>query len=632
MASWHDDFVLGDWNVSPKLNRVWRGDKRVSIKHKSMAVLVFLADAAGEVVTRDEIMDAVWPGMAVTDDVLTQSIVEIRKALDDDAKHPTVIETVPRVGFRLIASVGASGTRRWPVRPVQFGIGLAVVAIVTWVALEWGDDSRNPVIKVYESPSIVVLPFENLSDDPENAFFAEGMSEEIRNLLTRIPNLRVIGRLSSHTVKKDGEELAVIGQRLGVRSVLEGTVRKSGDRVRISTQLTDISSGAVTWSESYERTMSSTDMFEIQDNVAVAIIDSLQMHISTNPTRGRPTENTEAWLLFLKARVAANLFEMQEAETLLLQATELDPDFAEAYEMLSFVYWNLPGQISVQDAQRRMGEAAQKAIALDPDLVRAQTYYQIAIPGRGMRLRTIEAFERAVHERPDDPWLLEHFTFLLTEFGYPDEALEYAKRLVEFDPLSELAHSQRSVTLFAAGRTDEALAALEFTNPASWEPGYWKWAVAGMNLIENRDEVAIGYFESWLQEHDYPDPDWYRKLVNDARDTANGEAYLEQRIPEIVAALADVDEFDWHRGLTSLYLYFGYLDRYFELVLATEPDATTWHPAGVHLWRNSIFRRLGPTAHPMYLEFVRRMGVLDVWERRGPPDFCDKVDGEWVCE
>ena len=111
MASWHDDFVLGDWNVSPKLNRVWRGDKRGSIKHKSMAVLVFLADAAGEVVTRDEIMDAVWPGMAVTDDVLTQSIVEIRKALDDDAKHPTVIETVPRVGFRLIASVGASGDR-----------------------------------------------------------------------------------------------------------------------------------------------------------------------------------------------------------------------------------------------------------------------------------------------------------------------------------------------------------------------------------------------------------------------------------------------------------------------------------------------------------------------------------------
>ena len=632
MAAWHDDFVLGDWHVSPKLNRVTRGDEHVSVKHKSMAVLVVLADAGGEVVTRDEIMDAVWPGMVVTDDVLTQSIVELRKALDDDARQPTIIETVPRVGFRLIVSVDSVGVRRSPGKPLQFGIGLVVVAIVTWVAFEWVDDSRDPVITVYDEPSIAVLPFDNLSDDPDNEFFAEGISEEIRNLLARIPDLKVIGRLSSHAVKNDGEDLGEIGHKLGVRSVLEGTVRQSGDRVRISTQLTDISSGAVMWSESYERTMTLTEMFEVQDSVAAAIIDALQMHVSAHPTRGRPTEVPEAYALFLKARVAANEFAMQEAEVLLLQATGLDPNFAEAHEMLAFVYWNLPGDISVEEAQRRMGEAAARAIALDPDLVLAQTYYEIAAIGPGMRLRTIEAFERAAHERPDDPWLLEGVTFLLTEFGYPDEALGYANRLVELDPLSELAHSQRSVTLYAAGRTNDAIAALEFTNPSSWEPSYWKWAVAGINLIENRDEVAIAYFETWLREHGYPDSAWFRELVTGARDSANGEKYLDQRVPEIVAAMAEVDDVDWLRGLTSLYLVFGYLDRYYELVFATEPDATTWHSAGVHLWRNSIFRRKGPIAHPRYLEFVELMGVLDVWERRGPPDFCDKVDGSWVCE
>jgi tetratricopeptide (TPR) repeat protein len=233
-----------------------------------------------------------------------------------------------------------------------------------------------------------------------------------------------------------------------------------------------------------------------------------------------------------------------------------------------------------------------------------------------MRLRTIDAFENAAGERLDDPWILEGFTFLLTEFGYPDEALKYANRLAEFDPLSELAHSQQAATLYAAGRKDDAFAALEFANPTSWEPSYWKWTVAGMNLIENRDEVAIEYFESWLKEHDYPAPPWLRELVNGVRDCMNGQAYLDRRIPEITAAMADVDDFDWRRGLTSLYLYFGYLDRYYELVLATEPVATTWHSAGVHLWRNAIFRRLGPTAHPRYLEFVELMGVLDVWERR----------------
>ena len=632
MTSWHDDFVIGDWHVSPKLNRVRRGDESITVKHKSMAVLVFLVDAAGDVVTRDEIMDAIWPGMAVTDDVLTQSIVELRKAMDDDAKHPTIIETVPRVGFRLVASINAVQKRRAPGRPLQFAIVLVAAAIVAWIALEWAASRRNPVITVQDSPSIAVLPFDNLSDDQENEFFAEGMSEEIRNLLARIPDLKVIGRMSSHAVKSDGEALEVIGQKLGVRSVLEGTVRRSGDRVRISTQLTDIPSRTVIWSESYERTMSPTEMFEIQDSIAVAIIDALQVHVGATPSRGRPTDIPEAYTLFLKARVAANKFEMQEAEELLLQATELDPNFAEAYEMLSFVYWNLPGEINVREAQRRMGETAAKAVAIDPDLILAQAYYQISIPGPGMRLRTIDAFENAAGERLDDPWILEGFTFLLTEFGYPDEALKYANRLAEFDPLSELAHSQQAATLYAAGRKDDAFAALEFANPTSWEPSYWKWTVAGMNLIENRDEVAIEYFESWLKEHDYPDPTWFRELVNGVRDSMNGQAYLDRRIPEITAAMADVDDFDWHRGLTSLYLYFGYLDRYYELVLATEPVATTWHSAGVHLWRNAIFRRLGPTAHPRYLEFVELMGVLDVWERRGPPDFCDTVDGEWVCE
>ena len=103
MASWHSDFVLGDWRVSPKLNRISRDGETVGIKHKSMAVLVFLADAKGEVLTRDEIMDGVWPGMEVTDDVLTQAIHELRHAFDDDAKHPRYIETIPRVGIRLIA-------------------------------------------------------------------------------------------------------------------------------------------------------------------------------------------------------------------------------------------------------------------------------------------------------------------------------------------------------------------------------------------------------------------------------------------------------------------------------------------------------------------------------------------------
>jgi hypothetical protein len=96
--------------------------------------------------------------------------------------------------------------------------------------------------------------------------------------------------------------------------------------------------------------------------------------------------------------------------------------------------------------------------------------------------------------------------------------------------------------------------------------------------------------------------------------------------------MAEVDKFEWQNGLISLYLYFGYLDRYYELVLATDPVDTTWHDAGGHLWRAAIFKRLGSTANAKYVELARLMGVFDVWEQRGPPDFCDKIGGYWICQ
>ena len=517
-------------------------------------------------------------------------------------------------------------------------IGVLAVALVLFAVDRFvlvpdtapASDSAQEIIANEVKQSIAVLAFVNMSDDPGNEYFSDGMSEEILNLLTRIPGLKVIGRTSSFKFKGKNEDLRVIGQTLGVNTVLEGSVRKSGDRVRITAQLVDVSDGTHIWSETYDRTM--TDIFAIQDDVAAAIIDALQVHVVQNPTRGRPTENPEAYALFLKARVAANTSEWRDAEALLLKAVELDPNFAEAYEMLSFVYWMVPGETSVVEAQRLVAEAAAKAIALDPDLVLAQTYYQVTSPGPYIRLRTIEAFEQAARERPDDPWILEGFVFLLTEFGYLQEALTFAERYVELDPLSEFANTHWPLTLYAVGRTEDAVAALEFANQSDWDPHFYKWAIAGVNLVENQGETAIAQFEAYLQQQDYPDSSWFRELVTGARDPATGQAYLDRRIPESVAAMAQVDDLDWHNGLTSLYLYFGYLDRHFELVLATEPGDSTWHYAGAHFWRGSVFRRLGFTAHPKYLEFAESMGIIHIWEQRGPPDFCEKVSGDWVCE
>ncbi|NIS88749.1 MAG: hypothetical protein GTN98_01470 [Woeseiaceae bacterium] len=399
--------------------------------------------------------------------------------------------------------------------------------------------------------------------------------------------------------------------------------------MRITADLVDVSDESRLWSETYDRTM--TDIFEIQDEVAAAIIDALQIHVGAAPSRGQPTGNTEAYALFLRAKVAVNNFEPGVAENLLKEAVRLDPNFAEAWEMLASVYWLAPEGITVVEAQRLMGDSAARAIAIDPGLQLAQTYYTVATPGPYIRWRTLEAYERAAQERPDDLFIMEGLIFLLTEFGYLRDALELSRRYVELDPLSAVAHMHLPITLHAAGRKEEAVAALEFENQSDWDPQMYRWTILGLNLLSDQ-ETAIARVEAYLQRQGHPNPGRFRELVINGQDPATGQAYLDRHIAEFVDAMTEVDGFAWQRGLSSLYLYFGHIDRYFELGLATNISATNWDDAGAHLWRAAVFHALGTTAHPDYLELAEETGVFELWDRRGPPDFCEKVDQQWVCE
>ena len=638
MASWHADFFVGEWRVSPKLTNISKGGQTVGVTHKSMAVLVCLADANGEVVSRNDIMDDVWPGMVVTDDVLTQSIVELRKAFDDDAKHPRVIETIQKVGFRLIARVapasevsGAASSTEVPRVARQYliaALALLGVGIALWFLLDRQESARQPVILVEESPSIAVLPFVNMSDDPGNEYFSDGLSEEILNLLARIPGLKVIGRTSSFAFKGQNEDLRVIGQTLGVKTVLEGSVRKSGERVRITVQLVDVSDGMQIWSDSYDRTM--TDIFAVQDDVAAAIIDALQIHVGAVPSRGRPTENTEAYALFLKARASFNAIDLRVAEEFLLQAIELDPKFAEAYELLAYTYWAQGGGIiEVAEAEKLIGEAAAKALAIDPDLVVAQALLSAADANSYLSLGAIEALERAVREQPSNPGPLRALGWYLQTAGYSREALGIAERFVDLDPLSPIANWYLVDALNAVGRTSEAIAALELM--LQLDHDFAKWLIGEVNLMYKQDDIAIAHFEAYLEQYGSPS-NWVRELVTGARDPATGQAYLDRRLPQIVATMPEDAVYNWQSRLTKWYLYFGFLDRYFEIILDLDPTDSAWTYAGDLVIWGTTWRHLGFTAHPRYLEVADAFGHVELWERRGPPDFCEKVDGQWVCE
>ncbi len=633
-----DAFSIGAWQVCPEENRLKDGDRVVSLEPRVMSVLVCLAHRPGRIVSSDELLELVWQGRAHNDHTVYQAIADLRKALGDDASMPHFIETIPKKGYRLICPVSADvadtvsdevtpdSHRSYRVIAIIAAFAAAIFLTANLQVRDWSLQS----IDEPEEKSIAVLPFVSMSSDPDQEYFSDGLSEEIRTLLSRVPGLKVIGRTSSISFKDENVDIRTVGRTLGVKTVLEGSVRKSGETVRITAQLVDASNGAQIWSETYDRPMK--DIFAVQDDVASAVIDALQLHVSTDWSRGRPTDIPEAYTLFLKAKASMNLYDHRFAEKLLLGAIELDPEFAEAYEMLAYAYWRQAGGvIEARKGQRLMGEAAAKALAIDPDLVLARALYRSSTIEEWSYMREIAAFEEAAHKQPNNPELLNALAWDLFGAGYLREALDIAERLVDLDPLSPTANARLFESLYAVGRTEEAMAELGLQTQLDIDLAMWNLGL--INLAAMQDDMAITYLESANQRSHYPqDPTWMRDFISSARDPVTGAAYLDQHISTSVASKPDEERYNWQLVQTHWYLTFGYLDRYFEQVLATHPTASSWTDAEELIRSGIVYRRLGFTAHPKYLDVAEVTGIVDVWEQRGPPDFCEKVNDQWICE
>ena len=307
--------------------------------------------------------------------------------------------------------------------------------------------------------SIAVLPFVNMSDDASNEYFSDGISEELLNLLVKIPDLRVIARTSSFAFKGKNEDLRVVGRTLGVKTVLEGSVRKSGDRVRITAQLIDVSDGTHLWSETYDRTM--TDVFEIQDDVASAIIDALQIHVGENPTRGQPTESADAYDFYLRGRDYLRRPSVEStlasASELFERAIDLDPQFAHAYAGLCDVHL-ATYRVSRNPASFENAEiACQRALNLDESLwdvhVALGTLYQYS----GRHDAAIRESEAAISLQPGSvrPYLALARTYELQ--NRPDEAEATYARAERIDSSDWAVHNAIGYFLEDNERYDEAI-------------------------------------------------------------------------------------------------------------------------------------------------------------------------------
>ena len=396
-------FRVGDWRAYPLRNRLVGPAGEVQIEPKAMQLLERLAAAAGEVVEREQLLEDLWQGRAMTDEPLTRCIATLRRVLDDSAKDPKYIQTIPKRGYRLVqpvellesatseppAALPAGGIRRKGVYSAAIVILLAAMAIGAY-QLQVRDTASPQHISVKgpaasEPPvhSIAVLPFANLSPDPENEYLADGLAAELLNLLTSIPNLKIAARTSAFAFKDENIDVTEIARQLRVAYILSGSVRQSEGALRISAQLVDANDGYHVWSNSWESEL--RNIFDIQDEIAASVVRALRVELldgAPTTTRADP----EAYALYLQSGEAYQGEPVigedppdrhHRALSLVTHAIAIDPDYAPAWARLAGIQFN-QAQWTIgtdpTEAYARARASAERALSLDPDQTVAMRY------------------------------------------------------------------------------------------------------------------------------------------------------------------------------------------------------------------------------------------------------------------
>ena len=471
-----------------------------------------------------------------------------------------------------------------------------------------------------EPPSIAVLPFVNLSDDKSQAYFADGLSEELLNLLAQTRGLKVTARTSSFAFKGQNKSVSEIAEILNVKTVLEGSVRRAGNRLRVNAQLINAADGYHLWSQSYDREMA--NVFELQDDIAGEIITALrgQLNAGEIPSRGRPTDNMEAYNLHLQGQDRVRADDYVTAITLFRQAIELAPDFGEAHEQLAISLWSLAGGLI--DMPKAMAEAHREAaiaLELNPALGHARTLFIASDMANYDRLLELQSFEQLVREQPQNSKARAGLIYTLLIVGYFDEALAAAQELVAQDPLYGNARVRLGEALYATG--DRATARKEWETAASLNAFNGRWYAAIAALMEGDDDEAIRHM-SHVEWHSEAYIDRFQTLIATAR-SPDGDR--DEFLDELQASSTDYFEFGF------LFVPLGMIDQayeYFERLGAFQPAQTN---AELAIEDATILTGSGFTAHPRYVEMATAYGLTSVWDRRGPPNHCDKIDGNWTC-
>jgi TolB-like protein len=419
-----------------------REGARLQLGSRAIDILCVLAAADGNVVTKDEIMNRVWPGLIVSESNIQVHVSALRKALDEGEDGLSYVVTVPGRGYRLVTRPPLSLTA--DKAPLQ------------------------PSLAIPDRPSIAVLPFANLTADPEQEYFADGIVEEITTALSRIRWLFVIARNSSFTYKGRVGDVRQIGRELGVRYVLEGSVRKAGTRVRITGQLIDASSGVHLWADRFEGSLD--DIFDLQDQITESVVGAIGPKLERaeiERVRRKPTESLHAYDLFLRGMASLHLWTRESTEValeLFYKATERDPDFVTADGLAAWCYvWRqLNGWTTDRSYElAEIARLAQRVSESGEDDAVALAFGGLAL---GYVVGDLEGgaalIDKALVLNPNLAAAWHASGWVRSFLRETDVALQHLSRAIRLSPLDPLMFSMLQVTAlahFIAGHYSEAL-------------------------------------------------------------------------------------------------------------------------------------------------------------------------------
>lgn len=480
---------IGAWRVDPALDEISRDGTSLKLEPRTMRLLVCLAEHAAQVMSVEKLLDEVWTGVVVTPNSVYQAVAELRRVLDDDPKEPSYIVNVLRRGYRLVAPVAP-----W-VDPsaVPSEVSLAAAEKVSAAA------QSNMATSTISDKSIAVLPFEDMSEKKDQGYFTDGMAEEVVHLLTRVPGIRVIGRSSSFQFKGKNEDLRTIGRVLGAAYVLEGSVRRSGKRLRVTVQLIGTQDGSHLWSGSYDKDFD--EVLQIQDQIAASLVRALQVAVGVDLPSRPILKSAPGYDLYQRGRHALDRFDkvgFESAAGYFEQALALDPTSIRAAESLALVHVYIAewGYTPPREGFERARISCERVLKLHP--TSAMAHGQLALIHSIYDWdwsAAVRKAQRALALDPRDPGILVTAAIIHLSLDRLDEAAAFYNAALALDPLGAISHAGLGTINYRMGRIPEAVARLRTAIEVSPTFLWAHWTLGTVLLAAGEHDAALAQMQ-----------------------------------------------------------------------------------------------------------------------------------------